>query len=43
VHLTESELCLKSHGGWQDVIRIIVNKEEFKMIKGEEYHIDYRK
>lgn len=42
VHLTDSSLCLKSHGGWQDVIRIIVNKEEFKMIKGEERTIDYR-
>lgn len=43
VKLTRESLCLKSHGGWQDVIRIIVNDEEFKMIKGEERTIDYRK
>ena len=43
VDLTENNLCLKSHGGWQDVIRINVNDEEFKMIKGEERNITYRK
>ncbi|GAB2776711.1 glycoside hydrolase family 65 protein [Salinimicrobium soli] len=42
VHLTQDNLCLKSHGGWQDVIRIIVNEEEFKMIKGEERNINYK-
>lgn len=43
IDLTENNLCLRSHGGWQDVIRIIVNEEEFKMIKGEERNISYRK
>ncbi len=42
VRLTKDNLCLKSHGGWQDVIRIIVNEEEFKMIKGEERNINYQ-
>lgn len=42
VHLTKGNLCLRSHGGWQDVIRIIVNDEEFKMIKGEERNITYQ-
>ena len=43
VHLTQDHLRLRSHGGWQDVIRIIVNDEEFQMIKGEERTITYRK
>lgn len=43
IDLTENNLCLRSHGGWQDVIRIIVNDEEFKMIKGEERNIPYQK
>ena len=43
VRLTHDNLCLKSHGGWQDVIRINVNEDEFKMIKGEERIITYRK
>lgn len=43
IDLTENNLCLRSHGGWQDVIRVIVNDEEFKMIKGEERNISYRK
>ncbi|MFD2518928.1 glycoside hydrolase family 65 protein [Salinimicrobium flavum] len=42
VHLTHDNLCLKSHGGWQDIIKIIVNDEEFKMIKGEVRNISYR-
>lgn len=41
VELTKNNLCLRSHGGWQDVIRIIVKDEEFKMIKGEERNISY--
>ncbi len=43
VHLTQDHLCLRSHGGWQDVIRIIVNEEEFQMIKGEERTINFRR
>lgn len=43
IDLTPENLCLKSHGGWQDVIRVIVNDEEFKMIKGEKRIIGYNK
>ena len=43
IDLTADNLCLRSHGGWQDVIRVIVNDEEFKMIKGEERNIAYKK
>lgn len=43
IKLTPDELCLKSHGGWQDLIKIVVNEEEFIMRKGEERSFAYRK
>jgi trehalose/maltose hydrolase-like predicted phosphorylase len=43
VKLTPDLLFLKSHGGWQDIIRIVVNEEEFTMRKGEERSFTYRK
>lgn len=43
VRLTRDLLILRSHGGWQDLIRIVVNDEEFVMRKGEERRISYRK
>lgn len=43
VRLTGEKLYLKSHGGWQDLIKIVVNEEEFVMRKGEEKSISYRK
>ncbi|MCC8358995.1 glycoside hydrolase family 65 protein [Salinimicrobium sediminilitoris] len=43
VKLTQDVLFLKSHGGWQDLIKIVVNEEEFVMRKGEERSFTYRK
>lgn len=42
VKLTPGELFLKSHGGWQDLIKIVVNEEETVMRKGEEKCFSYR-
>jgi alpha,alpha-trehalase len=43
IQLTHDHLFLRSHGGWQDVIKIKVNEDQFKMMKGEERTIIYRK
>lgn len=43
VKLTQDMLYLKSHGGWHDQIKIIVNEEEFAMKKGEERSLTYKK
>ncbi|MDQ3192892.1 MAG: glycoside hydrolase family 65 protein [Bacteroidota bacterium] len=43
VKLTKKNLFLKSHGGWEDEIRIILEGEEFQMKKGEERVFNYTK
>ncbi len=43
VKLTQDVLFLKSHGGWQNLIKVVVNEEEFVMRKGEEKSFTYRK
>lgn len=43
VKLTKDNLYLKSHGGWENEIRIIVGGQAFLMRKGEERVIDYAK
>lgn len=42
VEVLKNNLYLKSHGGWEDDIKIIVNGEEFQMKKGEERVINYK-
>jgi trehalose/maltose hydrolase-like predicted phosphorylase len=41
--LTKENLYLKSHGGWEDKIKISVDGKEFLMEKGEDKVIDYQK
>ncbi|WP_029033599.1 glycoside hydrolase family 65 protein [Salinimicrobium terrae] len=43
VRLTQDLLYFKSHGGWQNLIKIVVNDEEIIMKKGEERSFSYRK
>nr|MBA3901383.1 glycoside hydrolase family 65 protein [Bacteroidota bacterium] len=43
VNLTKNNLYLKSHGGWENQIKVIVKGEQFLMKKGEERNFEYEK
>lgn len=43
VTLTAEDLKLKSYGGWEEKINVIVNENTFSLEKGQEMTIDYQK